>query len=315
LAKFLVSGGGGFIGSNLVEALLRRGDDVTVLDDFSTGRRENLSPASTWAGEGGGVYRLLEGDLRDAPTCRDAVDGADFVLHQAAIPSVPRSVEQPVLTNAVNVQGTLLLLEAARDAKVKRFVFASSSSVYGESETLPKVETMAPAPISPYALQKLAAEGYCRLYHRLYGLPTVALRYFNVFGPRQNPDSEYAAVVPRFLTAAKTGGRATVYGDGEQTRDFNFIANVVHANLRACEAGPEAWGQAYNIAGGRRISLNELLRRVGEIVGHEVPVDHVDPRPGDIRHSLAGIDLATERLGYRPAVGLGEGLRRAAEAY
>jgi nucleoside-diphosphate-sugar epimerase len=315
LARYLVTGGGGFIGSNLVEALLGQGDDAVVLDDFSTGRRENLARAGEWAARGGGEYRLIEGDMRDADTCREAMAGADYVLHQAAMSSVPRSVQEPVMTNAVNVGGTLLLLEAAREAKVKRFVFASSSSVYGESETLPKVETMASAPISPYGLQKLAGESYCLLYHRLYGLPALALRYFNVFGPRQNPESEYAAVIPRFITAARAGSRATVYGDGEQTRDFNFVHNVVRANLLSCQADPAACGRAYNIAGGKRISLNDLLRRIGEIVGHEVEVEHVDPRPGDIRHSLADVASAGKWLGYRTEVDLDEGLRLAVEAY
>ena len=315
MAKYLVTGGAGFIGSNLVEALLRHGDDVVVLDDFSTWRRENLSLAPEWAGAGGGTFRLVEGDMRDADTCREATAGANFVLHKAAIPSVQRSVRDPVLTNAVNVQGTLLLLEAAREAGVKRFVFASSSSIYGESETLPKVETMPSAPISPYGLQKLAGETYCLLYHGLYGLPTVALRYFNVFGPRQNPESEYAAVIPRFIAAALEGGRATVYGDGEHTRDFTFVENVVRANVLACEAGPEACGRFYNIACGQRISLIKLLRQIGEIVGHAVPVDHVDPRPGDIRHSLAGIDQAADRIGYRPVVDLEDGLRRTVEVF
>jgi nucleoside-diphosphate-sugar epimerase len=310
VARFLVTGGAGFIGSNLTEALLRRGDDVVVLDDFSTGRRENLADTPQWAARGGGTYRLVEGDMRDAETCREATDGADFVLHKAAIPSVQRSVQDPVHTNAVNVQGTLLLLQAAREASVKRFVFASSSSLYGESETLPKVETMAPAPISPYGLQKLAGETYCRLYHQLYGLPTIALRYFNVFGPRQSPHSDYAAVIPRFIRAALDGGRATVYGDGEQTRDFTFVENVVQANVRACEAGPGAYGRAYNIACGQRMSLNDLLRRIGEIVGREVPADHGEPRAGDIRHSLAAIELAARLLDYRPAIDIDEGLRR-----
>ena len=314
MAKFVIVGGGGFIGSNLVEAALARGADVTALDDFSTGRRENLEHARRWAADGGGTFRLIEGDIRDGATCRTALRGADFVLHSAAIPSVQRSIENPVETNAVNVEGTLRLLEAAREARVSRFVFASSSSLYGESETLPKVESMPSAPISPYGLQKLAGETYCRLYHRLHGLATIALRYFNVFGPRQDPKSEYAAVVPRFIAAARGGGQATIYGDGEQTRDFTFVANVVQANLLACEASPSACGLAYNIACGERISLNGLLREIGRIVGREVPAEHVEPRPGDIRHSLAGIDLAASRIGYRPVVSLVEGLARTVAA-
>jgi len=232
----------------------------------------------------------------------------------AAIPSVQRSVADPIGTNDVNVNGTLCLLEASREAGVRRFVFASSSSLYGESEVLPKVESMRTAPISPYGLQKLAGESYCGLYHRLYGLPTVALRYFNVFGPRQDPSSEYSAVIPRFIAALRKGQPPTIYGDGEQTRDFTFIGNVVAANRLACEAGPAALGRAFNIACGYRISLNELARCIGELTGHEVAPRHAEPRPGDIRHSLAGIDEARANLGYDPTVDLTEGLRRTVDA-
>jgi len=311
---YLITGGAGFIGSNLVEALLSQGRHVRVLDDFSTGRRSNLERAAEWATRGGGRFELVEGDIRDAATCAAAVAGCRYVLHLAAIPSVQRSVADPPGTHAVNVMGTLRVLEAARRAEVERVVFASSSSVYGESPTLPKVESMAPAPISPYGLQKLAAETYCRLYHRLYGLPTVALRYFNVFGPRQDPTSEYAAVVPRFITAVREGRAATVYGDGEQTRDFTFVANVVQANLCACAAHPRACGEAYNIACGDRTSLNELLARIGDLAGRPARAEHLPPRPGDIRHSLAGIELAAEKLGYRPGLDLSQGLARTIEA-
>lgn len=315
MAHFLVTGGGGFIGSNLVEALLRRGETVRVLDNFATGRRENLNRAGDWAAAGRGAFELLEGDIRDPDTCARAMAGADFVLHQAAIPSVQRSVTDPVTTNAVNVGGTLNLLVAAREASVRRFVFASSSSLYGESPTLPKIETMSPSPISPYGLQKLAGETYCTLFHRLYGLPTVALRYFNVFGPRQDPTSEYSAVIPRFVSAIRSGSVPTIYGDGEQSRDFTFVANVVQANLAACEAGPSALGGAYNIGCGDRISLNDLVRILAGIAGREVSSLHEPPRAGDIRHSLAAIALAEERLGYRPAVDLREGLRRTWESF
>ncbi len=308
MARFLVTGGGGFIGSNLTEALLRRGDDVRVIDDFSTGRRENLERASAWAGEGGGGFELLEGDIRDRATCARAMQGVDYALHQAAVPSVPRSVQDPLTSHQVNVDGTLHLLLEAREAQVRRFVFASSSSVYGESESLPKVETMPSAPISPYGLQKLAAESYCVLFHRLYGLPTVALRYFNVFGPRQNPDSEYAAVVPKFLSAVGRGEPPTIFGDGEQTRDFTFVANVVQVNLRACEAGPAALGRAYNVGCGERISLNRLVERIARLTGKTVKAHHTDPRAGDIKHSLAAIDAARQLLGYRLEAGLDEGL-------
>jgi nucleoside-diphosphate-sugar epimerase len=314
VSKWLVAGGAGFIGSNIVEALLKRGDDVCILDDFSSGRRENLTATAEWSG-GTDRSTLIEGDMRDAATCARAVAGADFVVHLAAIPSVQRSVLNPLLTNDVNIGGTLQLLEAARQEGVKRFVFASSSSLYGESETLPKVESMGPAPISPYGLQKLAGETYCRLYHRLYGLPTVALRYFNVFGPRQDPNSEYAAVIPRFIEAAKAGKQATIYGDGEQTRDFTFVENVIQANIRATEADSAACGEAYNIACGERISLNDLLARIGEVLEKKVSAVHDEPRAGDIRHSLAGIEAARNSLRYEPVVDFTEGLRRTIKAY
>lgn len=314
MALYLVAGGGGFIGSNLVESLLLSGEDVRVLDDFSTGRRSNLAEAAAWAARGGGRYELMEGDIRDLDRCRAAVAGAAFVLHQAAVPSVQRSVQDPVATNQVNVQGTLNLLVAARDAGARRFVFASSSSLYGESPTLPKVETMPSAPISPYGLQKLAGETYCALFHRLYGLPTVALRYFNVFGPRQDPTSEYSAVIPKFVTAIRKGVSPTIYGDGEQSRDFTFIANVVQANRKACVAPEAALGRAFNVACGDRITLNELVAILGGFAGREVAATHQAPRAGDIRHSLAGIDAARELLGYTPEVSLRDGLRRTWDA-
>ena len=314
MALYVVTGGGGFIGSNLVEQILAKGDGVRVLDNFETGRRANLEAAPSWAKAGGGSFELLEGDIRDLATCRRAIAGADYVLHQAAIPSVQRSVKDPIASNGVNVGGTLNLLVASRDEKVKRFVMASSSSLYGESETLPKVETMAPAPISPYGLQKLAGETYCGIFHRLYGLPAIALRYFNVFGPRQDPTSEYSAVIPLFITAVKRGAQPTIYGDGEQTRDFSYIANVVQANLRACEAGPAAHGGAFNIACGERISLNDLVRILGEFAGRDVKPAYARHRPGDIKHSLADIEKAQKLLGYRPEVLVRDGLRRTWES-
>jgi nucleoside-diphosphate-sugar epimerase len=310
----VVTGGGGFIGSNLVESLLGSGEQVVAFDDFSTGRKQNLQQAAAWAEAGGGSFEVIEGDIRDEATCKRALEGADYVLHQAAVGSVPRSVEEPIMTNSVNVDGTLLLLETARAAEVRRFVFASSSSLYGESETLPKVESMPAAPISPYGLQKLTAETYVLLYNRLYGMPTVALRYFNVFGPRQRPDSDYAAVIPLFIDAARSGKPAIVHGDGEQTRDFTYIDNVVQANRRACTAETSACGKAYNIACGSRYSLNELLRTICGIVGCEVNAQHVDSRPGDIKHSQAGIDLAIANLGYDPEPDLETGLRKTIEA-
>jgi nucleoside-diphosphate-sugar epimerase len=311
--RVLVTGGGGFIGSNLVEALLRRGDDVLVLDDFSTGRRRNLARAGDWAGGGGGRYELIEGDIRDDATVRRAMAGRELVLHQAAIPSVARSVDDPVTSHTVNVDGTLTLLLAARDAGVRRFVMASSSSLYGESPTLPKVETMPCDPISPYGLDKLAGETYCRLFTRLYGLPTIALRYFNVFGPRQDPASEYAAVIPRFVTAILAGTSPTIYGDGRQTRDFTFVANVVDANLRSAEAPESACGEAYNIACGERISLLDLVAAINRLAGGSVRASHAERRAGDIQHSLADIGKARRLLGFEPRVGLDEGLSRTIE--
>jgi UDP-glucose 4-epimerase len=315
VSVYVVAGGGGFIGSNITEHLLGQGEEVRVLDNFATGRRSNLESAERWAAEGNGRYRLVEGDIRDAEACDAAIAGADYVLLLAAIPSVPRSVADPVGTNDVNVRGALTVLEAACRHDVKRVVYSSSSSLYGESETLPKVETMSPAPISPYGLQKLAAETYCGLYHRLFGLPTVALRYFNVFGPRQDPDSDYAAVIPKFITAVKAGTPPTIYGDGEQTRDFTFVANVIAANLLAAKAGNSALGRAFNVGCGTRISLNDLVRTLAELTGRAVEPIHADPRAGDIKHSLAGIDEARKHLGFEPRVDLVEGLRRTLDAY
>lgn len=315
MSSYLVTGGAGFIGSNLVEAILKSGHNARVLDDLSTGRESNLEQTGDWAKAGGGEYEFRRGDIRDRDTCSAAVDGVDFVLHQAAMPSVKRSVLDPEGSNGVNVSGTLNLLIAARDAGVARFVFASSSSLYGESETLPKVETMPPAPISPYGLQKLTAEVYCRLFWDLYKLPTVALRYFNVFGPRQDPTSEYSAVIPAFITSVQTGRKPVIFGDGGQTRDFTFIRNVVQANLLACSAGPEAFGRAVNIACGQRISLNDLLAGIAAIGGKEAQPEYQATREGDIRHSLADIALAEKLIGYLPEVALNEGLQATYEAY
>jgi len=244
-----------------------------------------------------------------------AMAGAEFVLHQAAMPSVPRSVKDPVTSNEVNVHGTLLLLQEARAVGVKRFVFASSSSIYGESAELPKRESMPRAPISPYGLQKMTAEMYCGLFHALYGLPTVALRYFNIFGPRQDPGSEYSAVIPKFIAAIREGRRPTIFGDGEQTRDFTFVDNAVSANLKACEAGEDALGRTYNVGCGDRISLNRLVELLYEFAGRPPEADHAPEREGDIKHSLAAIDEARRRLAYEPTVDIREGLRRTWDAY
>jgi UDP-glucose 4-epimerase len=312
--SYLVTGGAGFIGSHLVAALLRRGERVTVLDDFSTGRRDNLEAAL--AGGGGGPEpRVVEGDVRDRDLVGRTMRGVTHVLHQAALPSVPRSVAEPLQSHEANATGTLNLLLAARDAGVKRFVYASSSSAYGDTPALPKIETMATAPLSPYAISKLAGEYYCCAFTGLYGLETVSLRYFNIFGPRQDPNSQYAAVIPKFVTAALAGQSPTVFGDGTQSRDFTFIDNAVQANLKACDAPKEAAGRAYNIACGAAATLLEVLDRIGAIVGRRVQAVHEPPRAGDVKHSLASIDLARRYLAYDPDVDLEEGLRRTVRSF
>lgn len=304
---YLVTGGAGFIGSNIVELLLQRGKRVRVLDNFSTGRRENLAAFSR-------DIEIIEGDLRDPRAIKKAVAGAAFVSHQAALPSVSRSVEDPVGSNQVNVDGTLALLIAARDAGIRRLVFASSSSVYGDRPSLPKREGMAPAPLSPYAVGKLAAEHYCIVFSRLFGLPCVVLRYFNVFGTRQDPRSQYAAVIPNFFKALCTRTAGVIDGDGEQSRDFTYVRNVAEANLRALEA-PLRGGEVMNIACGMAVTINALYRRIGETLGVSIPPRRGAPRLGDVRHSLADISRAREKLGYAPAIGLEEGLRLAAPFY
>ena len=308
--RYLVTGGAGFIGSNIVETLLQRGDGVVVLDDFSTGRRSNLEAALRAQQAGAPEPDVIEGDIRDAAVARRAMQGISHVMHQAALPSVQRSVEDPESSHAVNASGTLNLLVAARDAGVRRFVYASSSSAYGDTPDLPKRETMTPQPLSPYAVSKLAGEYYCRIFHGLYGLETVSLRYFNVFGPRQDPNSQYAAVVPNFIKAAIGRTPPTVHGDGLQSRDFTFIDNAVDANLKACEAPSRAAGRAYNIACGQRATLLDLLLILGRVTGAAIRPIHDAPRPGDVRHSLASIEDARQDLGYEPHVGLEEGLRR-----
>jgi len=306
MATYLVTGGAGFIGSNLVEALLSKGERVRVLDDFSTGRRENLASFE-------GRYSLIEGDCADLATARRAVEGCDYVLHEAAIPSVPRSVADPLGTDHANTRGTVTLLQAAAEARVKRFVFAASSAAYGDTPTLPKQEDMPVNPLSPYAVQKIAGEHYCKVFHLTQGLPTVALRYFNVFGPRQDPKSEYAAVVPRFAMAALAGRPVTIYGDGQQSRDFTPVASAVAANLLACQS-ERAVGRVINVARGERLTLLELVGRIGEIVGRKVEIRFEPPRAGDVKHSLADISRARDLLGYEPAP-LEEALRRVVDHY
>ncbi len=300
--KALVTGGGGFIGSHLVSRLLSEGHEVRVLDDFSTGRRENLENCRE-------AIELHEADIRDLDAVRKAVEGVARIYHQAALPSVIRSVEDPLTTNAVNVQGTLHVLIAARDAGVGRVVYAASSSAYGDTPTLPKIETMPASPLSPYALQKYVAEQYCMLFTRLYGLETVVLRYFNVFGPRQDPTSHYSAVIPKFIARLGRGEAPTVYGDGEQSRDFTYVDNVVDANLLAAEI-PEAVGEVINVACGRRMTLNQLLEELRAIMGVSASAVYESPRPGDVRHSQADIGKARRLLGFEPAVDIREGLRR-----
>jgi UDP-glucose 4-epimerase len=306
---YLVTGGAGFIGSNIVEKLVQRGERacpessrrVRVLDDFSTGKRENLA---RWLDR----IELIEGDIRDPEMVRRAMAGVDYVLHQAALPSVPRSVADPVSTHQVNATGTLNVLLAARDAGVKRLVYASSSSIYGNSPELPKREDMPTNPLSPYAASKLAGENYCRAFTQVYGLETVCLRYFNVFGPRQDPASQYAAVIPRFITAMLDGQRPVIYGDGTQSRDFTYVENVVQANLLACRAEGAA-GEVFNVACGQRSTLLDLVGELEQVMGRMAEPEFAPPQPGDVKHSLAAIDKARERFGYAPVVRFDEGIR------
>ena len=290
--RFLITGGAGFIGSNLLAELLARGHEVAVMDNFATGRRRNLEPFA-------GHFELIEGDLRDAAAVRKAVKGRRFVLHQGALSSVGRSVEDPQTSHDVNATGTLNVLLAARDEGVQRVVAASSSSVYGDTPTLPKTETMPVLPMSPYAVSKLAAEKYCAAFQRVYGLETVALRYFNVFGPRQDPTSQYSAVIPRFITALRRGEPPVIYGDGQQSRDFTFVADVVQANLLSCEASGVA-GDFFNVACGRRFSLLDLFQILCDLLGVRTEPRHEPARAGDVRHSLADVTKIQRAMGYEP---------------
>jgi UDP-glucose 4-epimerase len=300
LASYLVTGGAGFIGSHLAEELLKRGQRVRIVDSLITGKRRNLEALRG--------AEFVEGDLADLPVAQRSVDGMEFVLHQAAIPSVPRSVKDPLTSNRANIDGSLNILVAARDAGVKRLVYAGSSSAYGDTETLPKREDMPTKPLSPYALQKLVVEQYCQMFTRLYGFETVTIRYFNVFGPRQDPGSPYSGVISLFATALLAGRQPLIYGDGEQTRDFTYVSNVVDGVLRACES-PKAAGEVINVATGGRISLNELLGTMNRIVGTKARAIYEEPRAGDVRDSQADIAKARQLLGYVPLVALEEGLR------
>jgi len=307
MKAYLVTGGAGFIGSHLAEELVHRGHRVRVLDNFLTGKRDNLETF-------GDKIELLEGDIRDLETCKKAAQGMDFVLHQAALPSVPRSIENPILTNEINAGGTLNILWAALSAKVKRLVYASSSSVYGDNTELPKREDMRCMPISPYGISKLVGEQYCQIFDRLYGLPTVRLRYFNVFGPRQDPLSQYAAVIPHFITMTIRGEPPTIFGDGEQSRDFTFVANVVEANILGAEAAGVS-GEVFNIACGQRITVNRLVHRIREALGSKVNPRYSDPRPGEISHSYADIAKAEQLLNYRASYPLDDGLQKTVAWY
>jgi len=302
--RVLVTGGAGFIGSNLTEALLKKGHRVRVLDNFSTGKKQNL-----FFDEAYPSVEIVEGDIRDVVTCQAAMKGVDYVFHQAALPSVQRSVEDPLTTHFVNANGTLNILLTARDAGVKRVIYASSSSIYGDTPTLPKKEEMPPNPLSPYALQKYIGEQYARLFFQLYGLETVSLRYFNIFGPKQDPASIYSAVIPRFINALLCNEAPVVFGDGEQSRDFTYIDNVVHANLLALSA-ERLQGDVINIACGKRTSLNQLLDILNVALGSKVSPVCKEPRKGDVKHSLAEISRGKQLIDYDPQVDIETGLRR-----
>jgi UDP-glucose 4-epimerase len=307
MANYLVTGGCGFIGSNIVERLVQEGQSVRVLDDLSSGKKENIAPF-------GDKVELVQGDLRDPDAVARAVDGIDCIMHQAALPSVQRSVENPMLSNDVNVNGTVNLLNAAVKAKVRRVVYAASSSAYGNQPVPVKTESLLPMPLSPYAVAKLTCEYYLKAFHECYGLETVSLRYFNVFGPRQDPNSEYSAVIPLFITRCLRGESPIIYGDGEQSRDFTYVSNNVNANLLAATADGVA-GKVFNIACGHSYTLLQLLAEINEILGTDIKPQMAPPRTGDVRHSLADIKAAEKALGYKVEVDFKEGLRRTVEAY
>jgi UDP-glucose 4-epimerase len=308
MTLYLVTGGAGFIGSSIAEALIHKGERVRILDDFSSGRRENMASLP-------GRVELIEGTIVDPATVTRAMEGVQIVFHQAAIPSVQRSVENPQATMLSGVQGTTVVLDTARRTGVRRVIFAGSSSAYGDTPTLPKIETMEPRPLSPYASSKLAGEHLMRIFSELYGIETLTLRYFNVFGPRQDPKSEYAAVIPKFLTAALRGHRPIVFGDGEQTRDFCYIDNVVDANLLAADTAKSLRGEIINIACGERTSLNQLLACLGELSGTPLRPEYRPTRPGDVRDSLADIRAARALIGFEPGVDVREGLKRTLDAF
>ncbi len=309
MARYLITGIAGFIGSSLARAVLAQGDEVRGIDNLSTGRRENLAEV---------IHQIdfREADLLDLDAVSERCRGVDYVLHQAAIPSVPRSVLDPIGSNRANVDGTVHVLVAARDAKVKRVVYAASSSAYGDTPTLPKREGMLPSPISPYAVAKLASEYYMTSFYRCYGLETVCLRYFNIFGPRQDPTSPYSGVLSKFITQMLAGERPKIFGDGSQSRDFTYVDNAVRANLLACSVpATEVAGQVFNVATGTRVDLNETFQTLKNLTGYTGDVAYAETRAGDVKHSLADLSRAEKHLGYRPVVDFAEGLRRTVEWY
>ena len=308
MSNYLVTGGAGFIGSNIVEELVRIGHNVRVLDNFATGKLENLKSFMN-------KIDLINGDIRDEEVCRRSVDGIDYVLHQAAMPSVPRSLTEPVMTSEINIMGTVHMLTAAAKAKVRRFVYAASSSAYGDQSLPVKNELLMPRPLSPYAAAKLAGEYFCHAYSQSMSLETVGLRYFNVFGPQQDPNSQYSAVIPLFITALIEGRRPTIYGDGLQTRDFTFVANNVQANILAATTEKPVSGRILNIACGTSFSVLDLLKAINQALGKNVEPIFKPARKGDVKHSLADINLANELLGYKVGVDFNEGIRRTVEWY
>lgn len=309
MSKYLITGGAGFIGSNIAKELVRLGEGVVILDNFATGKKENIADVKD-------KIKLVEGDLRDIEAVKKACGGIDYVLHQGALPSVQRSVENPAATNEVNVQGTLNVLIAAKEAGVKRVIYAASSSAYGDTPTLPKVETMKENPLSPYAVSKLTGEHYSKVFASLFNLETICLRYFNVFGPNQDPTSQYSAVIPRFIIAMLKDESPTIYGDGTQSRDFTFVENVIQANLLAVKTqNREAIAKTCNIACGNKYSLNEMVDALNELMGKKIKPKYAEGRKGDVKHSLADISLAGKLIGYKPKVSFKEGLRRTIEWY
>jgi nucleoside-diphosphate-sugar epimerase len=305
--RYLVTGGAGFIGSNIVKELVKRGEQVRILDNFSTGRRENIR-------EFGSDIEVIDGDIRDFWVTLHACDGVDYVLHQAALPSVNRSVENPLTSNDVNANGTLTVLECARRQGVKKLLFASSSSVYGDTPTLPKLEDMMPNPLSPYAISKLTGEYYCRVYANLYDFPAIAFRYFNVFGPNQNPDSDYAAVIPKFIKLLLHDQSPVFFGDGLQSRDFTYIDNVVSAVLLACKQDKVKCGE-FNLACGGQYTLRDLVQQLNDLLGKNIPAKQSEPRPGDIKHSYADVSKVEREMGIKPIVSFSEGLQKTIAYY